>query len=879
VRAAPRWEGAAEFAYQGTTVRVVPCVSALAVREALHQRSDDSWLVLLTDAAEENLGLSIRARLSNHQFVSPDSWQAVQELFKATKAEYQLLTQPSQQAVATGILSVSTSGVPWPPAPAGLLTTAHAFGSIARQFLEIDPKAEGIDHNAVLRWSVQPTAAGSLADLRARAGDALTEAILRWLADQSARLSEMVQRLLTSGRVSDLLPLGLVARVIATPGAGAGPRVLLKKEVGTALDVDVLSAWADAAENVIGTLVNDAHPAVGSVLARAEQLLDELEAKDLAAESPVLRTGLEHRCGAVADALSRAVTQAGDVDPTVLTEAEGALRRVDEHVLARRSGAKTADRVRAAVRLLRWLAAPPAAEPTTVPTDTVEYVTRGAWVDRAISTAWSGGDDNTAKGLRAAVDSAFARRAAERRRFAHHLQQLGDKSWPMLTGTTYVEDLLDTVVQPLLGGQRVLLIVADGMSVPVASAIADDLSAGYDSWQECLPVEREERMAALAVLPSLTEYSRTSLLTGSLRRGTQHDEKKEFPTWCTDRGYKGIVFHKKDLDESPSGFAFSGDVTNALKDPGTHVVACVLNTIDDALDKSDPGGMEWGADSVKHLRPLLDQARATGRIVVLTSDHGHVVERRAGGTVDGASGTATSNRSRTDAFGPGAPEVLISGRRVLPEGKAVLLVDEDLRYQTIKAGYHGGASPAEVVIPVTVFTPSAPPQGWQYAPPQAPAWWRDPLTLEAPVVPAGLAPTPAPRKKPAPVADDQDALFAAEPVPVPEVPVAGVDGTSLVLVLQKSKVYKEQQKRLTRRGIGDDRIAQLLSALLAKPARRISADTAAAALGVATTQLPGALPLVQRVLNVEQYPVISRDAGTAEVVLDEDLLREQFGLL
>jgi hypothetical protein len=36
------------------------------------------------------------------------------------------------------------------------------------------------------------------------------------------------------------------------------------------------------------------------------------------------------------------------------------------------------------------------------------------------------------------------------------------------------------------------------------------------------------------------------------------------------------------------------------------LVTCVLNTIDDTLDRSDPGGTEWGADAVKHLAPLLD---------------------------------------------------------------------------------------------------------------------------------------------------------------------------------------------------------------------------------------------------------------------------------
>ena len=49
---------------------------------------------------------------------------------------------------------------------------------------------------------------------------------------------------------------------------------------------------------------------------------------------------------------------------------------------------------------------------------------------------------------------------------------------------------------------------------------------------------------------------------------------------------------------------------------GRPLVTCVLNTIDDALDRSDPGGTSWGADTVKHLDPLLERARHAGRTVI-----------------------------------------------------------------------------------------------------------------------------------------------------------------------------------------------------------------------------------------------------------------------
>jgi hypothetical protein len=78
--------------------------------------------------------------------------------------------------------------------------------------------------------------------------------------------------------------------------------------------------------------------------------------------------------------------------------------------------------------------------------------------------------------------------------------------------------------------------------------------------------------------------------------------------------------------------------------------------------------------------------------------------------------------------------VLVTGRRVLRhEGRAVLAVDEHLRYGPLKAGYHGGGAPAEAVVPVAVLVPGAVPENasLQLAPPQEPTWWIDPIAVAA----------------------------------------------------------------------------------------------------------------------------------------------------
>ncbi len=159
-------------------------------------------------------------------------------------------------------------------------------------------------------------------------------------------------------------------------------------------------------------------------------------------------------------------------------------------------------------------------------------------------------------------------------------------------------------------------------------------------------------------------------------------------------------------------------------------MTCVLNTIDDALDRSDPGGTDWTDSAVRHLRPLLDQARRAGRVVIMTADHGHVIERRQG--TQRSYPEITSGRSRAAHPAAADGEVLVTGERVLlpvPGGSAVLAVDERIRFGPLKAGYHGGASPAEAIVPVAVLVDGSPSEesGLGLAPPQEPAWWLDPV--------------------------------------------------------------------------------------------------------------------------------------------------------
>ena len=259
----------------------------------------------------------------------------------------------------------------------------------------------------------------------------------------------------------------------------------------------------------------------------------------------------------------------------------------------------------------------------------------------------------------------------------------------------------------------------------------------------------------------------------------------------------------------------------------------MLNTIDDALDRADPGGTEWTGAAVRHLLPLLERARYAGRAVVLTADHGHVVERRQG--TQRFYEETSSGRSRSASEPAATGEILVAGGRVVRHGgRAVLAVDERVRFGPLKAGYHGGATPAEAVVPVAVLVVGGVPEGTglRLAPPQEPGWWADPViagtnTAVRPQPPGRAAPrrpVPDPRLRSSPGAAPtlfdlpvEETERAADPLPTPEAAPGPGRGLDLAEAVVSSRAYQSQRRIAGRVSIADGRVRDLLAALLAAP--------------------------------------------------------------
>jgi hypothetical protein len=543
-----------------------------------------------------------------------------------------------------------------------------------------------------------------------------------------------------------------------------------------------------------------------------------------------------------------------------------------------------------AQRLARWLAGEPPAESPTVGDAIQRHVAETGWVDLALEHIEAGGDPDPV--LTAAYDGLCARVRAQRlaidRAFGQTLAEwTASRTGPgdMLT----VETFLDRVVAPAVrdgAGRRVLLLVLDGMSAAIANELAEELRT---SWAEFDPLTdgAPRRRAMAAALPTVTSVSRTSLFAGALTKGTQADETRAFPAHKLWDGAPAAVFHKDDLRTETAGDAFGAALTAALDDGRTHV-AVVLNTVDDRLAKEQKlGDGSWHVDEIGKLRDLLRVAAEQGMLVLLTSDHGHVVDRR--GAQVGAAQPASA-RHRLPGGDLDDREVALTGPRVVwpePGASIVALWDADSRYTARKAGYHGGASLAEFTIPVLAFLRfgAAAPQGWRELGDQRPPWWStgDAAAAPAPEVPAPPVvrrAAPKTRKDEEAIARTHDALFDVSLTSGSDdallTPTLVSADEALVAALLDSDAYQAQAGLLARKP-KREQVQKALVALL-DAGGTLPATALAGRAGLPAARGDGFAAVLRQLLNFDGVQVLEILPDGRTLRLNRGLLRDQFEL-
>ncbi|MFE0794390.1 BREX-2 system phosphatase PglZ [Streptomyces mutabilis] len=850
-----------------------------ALREHRNAAASSDVLVVTTGVDDEQLGWDVRGRAVRRKTLTVENAEVVLQRFGATALDPRMYRE---RWLLEALVEAEPAEDGWPRV-GGVLTRDAALRALAAERLGLravhassgqDGQAT-LDADTLLAWSRTPAGPRRFAEL----GATERAELKKWLAEVAGPAVPVLLSLAEAGLGHDALPLGLLGAALRDPAAQPDTVLALGGLFGQVMPRrSELAVFTDAVEGTLTRWIADARTSqdarrrVTAVLDRADELADKAGlALGLTASRFLPSSFSAQLRRTVAEALrSPAAGQATLAD--LLGHALAGLR--PDHVQA----AETA------VRVARWLSGPEPAV-TGVAAAVRAHVRDWGWVDRALTVLWAGdpdGDLETGRDLRTLYEQARERRQRLDQEFAPKLAAWAAHATAQHPdGCLVVENVLDTVVRPLTGRAAPLLLVLDGMSSAVAAQLGEE--AERDGWREIVPRpeagEIPTRLAAVSMLPSITRVSRASLLTGEAADGGQSTETSGFTAFWKRRRKAAALFHKAAIG-GEAGHALSHELMTALASDA--VVGVVLNTIDEALDNGRHGrGTTWSLADVTHLRELLAAARSYGRPVVLVADHGHVLERGSSSdTPTAAAEGAASARWRTgDAAGEG--EIAVHGPRVREGGGAVILPwREDIRYTGRRAGYHGGASLAEVTIPVLVLLPAGEeaPKDWVPLPRElsTPGWWRTHVTRDVPESAAITADQPevsSPARPPAP----SEHTSAAEARPSARTETGPPVAESLGGTVVSSEVYAAQ-KEYVRKAPEAKVVAAVVDALVTAGGTMSPAALAAAisATGRVRRNIEGFVATVQRLLNVEGYPVLGFIDGGHAVKLDVPLLREQF---
>jgi hypothetical protein len=883
VAGAPHWSGPDRVATEAGEVWVVACPSVLAVRETLAAHRDGQvgagLVAIVTDRDEGELGEEVLAQVWGHRLVRPYGWEACKRLFHAEVLDAKL----ADQRWLVDLLVDHAPVRGYPPVAKGVLDADTAWRAFARHGLGL--RADRPTVVDLVRWAEDGEGTKTLG----RLGDDDRAQVIEGLVAEAGPGAKPVVRLVAHEGGHRAVNLGLQAGLLwsdqAVGDAAVSARTRFIERQGLLDGPDAEQAarsWARAAEQLAGQRLADEEPAVAALLADVEHQLAQLGAGDLVIGSDLLPGALPARLARLGEAITAAVVGTGE-----LTAAVAALEHAAAHV-----GAKDhpeVDRARHAVRLTARLHAGAATSNRAPAADLADaarrWVDDGAWVDQARAAVAEGSTvAELADACAAVLDRADAERDAEDRRFAALLAEW-NRVEPLADRTLLpIEGVLDTVVAPLAGQQPALLLVVDGLDHPTAHTLLGDIEG--QGWQAQEPTDAAWP-PVVSCLPSITHVSRASLLTGRVTAGEQPDERDGFAAHAGLGQADGepALFHKRDLRVQEGRVGET--VRAAIADRSRHAVGVVVNGVDDHLDKGGQLRLAEGLDGIKPLGWLLDAAAEAGRVVIVTSDHGHIAARRTQVRPADQGG----ERWRLAEPPAGDDEMGVAGPRVgRGDGSVVLPATDTIRYTPVgKLGYHGGATPQEVLCPLAAFAPaSVELDGYAATEAVAPPWWWDPRADTAPQV-APVEPVAAPAAGPLPPADAHGRLqlfpdtTSERPADDRNGAAAGEAASSsnegLAAWLDEllaSPVLAAQRDRSGRTALDNADLVAFLT-VLDRHSDVATSGTLQRETGIKGVRLRTKVQALRRTLSVDAYDVVSVDSdGT--VRLNRDLLAEQFQL-
>jgi len=889
------WLGPDELMVEGRRFRIQACASSLALRHALWKAEQDAQreglpidngeltAVLLTPLATPALDDDVRARLEFGELHALNDWRLAMAALECTNADPSLLN-PELADWLPGRLLAAIDPARAPRPSGRFLTAEFAWSLLLRQMLGCASDLPQ-DLPSVMGWFQQSDASERFAGLTkperlgiaARVSEASPAAGLAlgsWLTDEG-ELPAPLRRPLPAGLLLDAL-----ARSTEPAETGHDRRVWsLEKALGLG-DGDAVHAqqWAEAARSAVTVLPDEIRR---GALEQADELARYFGLASATAGSDWLPSAFNLRTDAFASALAVA---ADDPRPAVSEQLFDLASAVNEHRLATQRTA-TRRRIHHALTLLRWLSLPVASPAALGPAARV-YAEADAWADAALRQVL-GAEPHA--GLNVAVGKLAAavrrRREAFNSDFAQHLadhhMRGGRPEALQPSGLIDAEVFLGEVLGPRAAVGPVLLVVMDGMTLDLARSMVPQAGP----WREVVPVERETRLLGLSPVPSVTRLARTTLLTGRRATGDQSVERDGFADFAELReagvaARPPVLLHKAEYLR-PDKNGLTDRCRELVGDRRQRVVGVVINAVDDQLSGSDQLKVRWRLEDVDGLEALLAYAESAERLVVLTSDHGHCVERGSEARMR-PEGGAGGERWRANDGAPGDGELSLVGPRVgIPnepgDGEVVVPWSDRLRYTTGKsAGYHGGATPQELVTPIVMLDAAEQSHPSLHdLPADTPLWVLDPRYEPRETVDAGeVAPPPVAKRVEVPT------LFtppASEPATRSGDAATAPVAAPWITELLASDVLAGQKKLAGRVVMDDKKITRWLEVISAMN-NRCTLPALATRMKMGLGRVGPAVAVLQRLLNVDGYEVLTLESASQTVDLNRELLKTQFEL-
>lgn len=863
IRSSGDWGGSDHLVIDGVEHLILTCVSDLQLREALlYAEAENKPSVLLCSMNSESIGDDVMDRLAKRRVFSPQVREMVAELFSVSPARIDPRVLKTKVLMTTLLEMVPPEG--YPPVGSGTLDLQTAWmtllGRVTGESIE-SPRL-----TQFLEWSQSDDKLQRLTQMDKE----LKQAFVDWFARSKGESVRFMMSAIDSGFGKDLIPLGSILGLVFDKkhhreaehqtARGRLERYFEHREI----DRESAKSWSHAADTVLIQMEDENdNLRRRQLLNRFDELLGDLGLKDCAWISDHSPLGLEQRYKQLGQSLRQAIEARSS---SGLGTVRGGITLIRNHLLGEADPERLA-RVEMACRLIRWLqTAGKSTASQSLDAMVVDYYKDGGFIDWARNRLKETDESpEVQKAYDAILKRVEVRTEAIETDFARQLQDwtLNENRSPRFT---LIEDVLKEVIAPVAKLQPVLMLVLDGMSVSVFRQLLQDILR--HDWTEIINQEMSLPRPVLATLPSVTSISRRALFLGRLdpaTNGTEEGEFKNNDLLFQESGsqVRPQLFKMGDLTEESQG-GISPKVLSAIADKKCRVVSVVINAIDDHLDSGRQVDFTWTRNRIRGLREILRQASDAERWLVMTSDHGHILDfgtKQAPSLKDGRGDRFRSVDGRIEKG-----ELEFEGDRVYRATgtkRITLACSSGIRYGKDKRGYHGGANPQEVVVPLAILSDARASiyEGWKAIPSYQPGWWR--------IDSFDAVPLPVTKPKLEKVVEGLD-LFEQSTTKAPVEP-------DWIVGLLKSPIYQQQSKLAVRGAPVADLMKKLLKSLDGRGGTAVK-QALAQELGMPPFRLDGLIQNVCRILNVDGYPVINFDRTSDTVSLNVDLLRTQFDL-